>query len=147
MKTVDSMKEFEIGLGNSIDICILEIEGQPLHNLIRMYSFMDFDNYGMVEVKPSLCYLDDFFDQMDIYKSVWDYVSDFSSYKIPLYYDDFVDPIEKMCNNCLQELKATGFTMVIMKYYEIDTLRKLNAGLYLVGFEEDEKVSQSQSND
>ena len=149
MQFVSSLNEFEALLGNSIDVCVIDVEGNPYRNVIRMHSFLDFDKVGMIEVKPQLCYIDDFLKQRDIFKTIWDYVSEFSSFKIPMQDED---PIEQMY---LEAAYERGFsqadnyadTCILMKPSEIDQLIKLDSGIYVVGFVDEEKTSQSTSND
>lgn len=140
MQLVDSFNDFEVLLGCSLDICVLEVEGEPFHNVIKLHSYLDFDKSGMVEVKPSFCYVDDYLEQMDLYKDIWDYASDFTSFKIPLSIED--DAIKEMINN------LDIVTNIIMKADELKSLRRLGPGFYLVGFEyEDEDLSSSTGNE
>ena len=126
MQLVDSLNDFEVLLGTSLDICIVEVEGDPYHNVIRLISYLDFDNCGMLNVKPSFCYIDDYLSQTDLYKDIWDYASDFTSFEIPLSVED--DAIKEMIGDSKIE------TNIIMEESELTQLRKLNSGLYLVGF-------------
>lgn len=150
MQRINSLNDFEVLLKESLDVCVIEIAGEPYHNMIKLVSYLDFDSYGMIEVRPSICYVDDYLEQTDLYKSIWDYASDFTSYKIPLYVESMadLDPIAQMY--MAAKLEA-GFkvdekedSLIIMKPSEMRQLRSLNSGIYLVGFEnEREKASQS----
>lgn len=140
MQLVDSFNDFEVLLGSSLDICVLEVEGEPFHNVIKLHSYLDFDKVGMIEVKPSFCYVDDYLEQKDLYKDIWDYASDFTSFKIPLSIED--DAIKEMIDD------IDIVTNIIMKADEIKSLRRLGPGFYLVGFEyEDENLSSSAGNE
>lgn len=154
MQRINSLNDFEVLLKDSLDVCVVEIEGEPYHNMIKLISYLDFDRYGMIEVKPSLCYIDDYLEQTDLYSSLWDYTLEFTSYRIPLYIGSMadMDPIAQMY--MAAKLDA-GFkvdekedSLIIMKPSEMRQLRSLNSGIYLVGFEDErEKVSQGPRNE
>ena len=150
MQRINSLNDFEVLLKDSLDVCVIEIAGEPYRNMIKLISYLDFDSYGMIEVKPSLCYIDDYLEQTDLYKSLWEYALDFTYYKIPLYTGSMadMDPIAQMY--MAAKLEA-GFrtdeeenTLIIIKPSDMKQLKSLNSGIYLVGFEDErerEKVS------
>lgn len=142
MLHVESLNDFEVLLGTSLDIFILEVEGEPYHNVIKLQSFLDFDKYGMCMVEPSLCYLDDYLSQTDLYSSIWEYISEFSSFDIPLSIED--DAIRSMIDKCIEHTgkgeNVDNFNKIILEPHELYNLRKLSAGVYLMGLVH-EKVS------
>lgn len=142
MQLVSELNDFEVLIGESLDICVIEVEGEPYHNVLKLLSYLDFDDVGMLEIQPPMCYIDDYLEQKDLYKSLWDYASDFSSYEVPLRKQD---PIRELLMNAVIDIgdKARWETCVLIGEDEIDQLRKLNSGLYLVGFTNGEKVSSS----
>lgn len=135
MQKVDSLKEFEMLLGNSIDVCVINVDGEPHNNVIRLYSYLDFDKNSLIEINPQMCYLDEFIDNIDIYESVWDYASEFSADRIPIY----DDPFEQMYMAAANE---RGFsltdkyedTYILIRNDEIGKLKELRSGIYVVGF-------------
>lgn len=147
MQKVDSLKDFEMLLGNSIDVCVVNVDGAPPNNVIRLYSYLDFDKNYLIEVRPQMCYLDEFISNVDAYGTIWEYASEFSSDRSMIY----DDPFEQMYMSAANE---RGFsltdkyedTYILMKNNEIDKLKELRSGIYVVGFI-DEKVSQSPRND
>lgn len=145
MQLVKELNDFEVLIGESLDICVIEIEGDPYHNVMRLVSYLDFDDIDMLEIQPPMCYIDDYLEQKELYKNLWDYASDFSSYVVPLRKQD---PIRELLMNAVIDTgdKSEWGTCIIVGNDEIDQLRKLNSGLYLVGFIDGKEKIQSSCN-